>query len=692
MKFVYPEFLYALSAIAIPILIHLFNFRRYKKVYFSNVKFLREIQEQTKSRSQLKHLLILLLRILAISALVLAFAQPYWPAKNKQKEAQERIVSVYIDNSFSMEADGKNGKLLDEAKRTAIRIANDFGATDKFQLLTNDFHAFHQRVVNKAEFIDMVEEVDVSPVARTLSAIYLRQNDIIQGRAETAFSPFMLSDFQESIVDFNKIELDTSYSTSLMCFKAQQKSNVYIDSIWFEKPVRKLNSQEKLHVKIINDSQEKVSGVKVNLSINGVAKAIDNIAIEANNYNISVLNYTITESGVQRGRVYIEDLQINFDDDFYFGYEIVDQTPILVINGDGNESSRFFKALYAQDTDFEFSETSENNIDPSNLSQQNLIIINGLDVIPSGISELLKNVVQDGSSLMIFPSSDIDFPSYSSFLSSMNVGGYSKKDTSAIRVTDVDLEHDIFSNMFEDIPDNLDLPKVNSRYKMRQFTKSNEEVLMKYQNNESFFSKYSFGKGKVYLFSVALDESWTNFPKHAFFATTLLRVAEFSLPSTKLYHEIGKSVAIELKNENYSGESIFHITNNELKFDLIPEVVYSRNKVELIINRELSNLDNRHQVFKAENYDLLFNEKLIGATGFNYDRKESVMKCLTDKEINKKLEYEGVNSFRLLDMKHSDRPMNFAKLDKRTKLWKLFILLTLIFLGAEVVLLRLWKS
>ncbi|MBL0031994.1 MAG: BatA domain-containing protein [Bacteroidetes bacterium] len=81
MQFIYPEFLFALSVLAIPIIIHLFNFRRFKKIYFTNVRFLKEIKQDTQSKSKLKHLLVLLSRLLALTFLVLAFAQPFIPAK-----------------------------------------------------------------------------------------------------------------------------------------------------------------------------------------------------------------------------------------------------------------------------------------------------------------------------------------------------------------------------------------------------------------------------------------------------------------------------------------------------------------------------------------------------------------------------------------------------------------------------------
>ena len=90
-----PHLLYALFAIAIPIIIHLFNFRKHKTIYFSSIRFLKEIKEENKKKSKLKNILILLSRILAIAFLVLAFSKPYIPIKNQQKTEN---IFIYIDN------------------------------------------------------------------------------------------------------------------------------------------------------------------------------------------------------------------------------------------------------------------------------------------------------------------------------------------------------------------------------------------------------------------------------------------------------------------------------------------------------------------------------------------------------------------------------------------------------------------
>ena len=80
MNFLYPAFLFGLFSLAVPVIIHLFNFRKYKKVYFTNVRFLKELKQESESKSKLKNYLILASRLLALTCLVLAFAQPFIPA------------------------------------------------------------------------------------------------------------------------------------------------------------------------------------------------------------------------------------------------------------------------------------------------------------------------------------------------------------------------------------------------------------------------------------------------------------------------------------------------------------------------------------------------------------------------------------------------------------------------------------
>ena len=153
MSFLFPAFLFALLALAIPVIIHLFNFKRYKTLYFSNVPLLKRIKQESRKKSQLKQLLIMLARIMAIASLVIAFSRPYIPTGNRTANTAQQMVEIYIDNSFSMKAEGEKGQLLEQAKIKAIEIANSYPVGTQFLILTNDFNTGNQLPLNNEQFV-----------------------------------------------------------------------------------------------------------------------------------------------------------------------------------------------------------------------------------------------------------------------------------------------------------------------------------------------------------------------------------------------------------------------------------------------------------------------------------------------------------------------------------------------------------
>ena len=214
MQFLYPTFLFALTALAIPIILHLFYFRRFKKVYFTNVRFLREVKEETSARSKLRNLLVLLMRLLAIGMLVFAFAQPFIPQNAEVKQGQKAI-SVFVDNSFSMAALSQNAPLLERAKQRAREIVQAYGVEDEFQILTSDFEGRHQRLVSREDALNLIEEIRLSPASRELSKVLTRQQQALgTGRADTQ-TAYVISDFQQNAADVQNFR-DTTLELCLV--------------------------------------------------------------------------------------------------------------------------------------------------------------------------------------------------------------------------------------------------------------------------------------------------------------------------------------------------------------------------------------------------------------------------------------------------------------------------------------------
>jgi hypothetical protein len=312
MSFLYPSFLLALSAVAIPIIIHLFNFRRYKTIYFSNVRFLKEVKEQTDSRSRLKHLLILLCRILAITFLVLAFAQPFIKSKTAPVAAGKKSISIFIDNSFSMGQLSSDVPLLEQAKLKAREIVSAYGPDDLFQLITEDFEGRHQRLVDKEEMLNLIKEVKPSPATRLVSDIISRQKQALGNAGASSKIIFILSDFQKNFSDFNSLKEDSNYQVSLVPLQSREADNIYIDTCWMESPVQILGQTNKLLIRIKNDGAASVENGRLTLLINNQTKAISDFSVVAGSITVDTISYSVTDKGWNQVSLSLIDHPINF--------------------------------------------------------------------------------------------------------------------------------------------------------------------------------------------------------------------------------------------------------------------------------------------------------------------------------------------------------------------------------------------
>jgi hypothetical protein len=687
MKFVNPTFLFALFALAIPVIIHLFNFRRYKTIYFTNVRFLKEVQLETQSRSRLKHLLVLLARILTITFLVFAFAQPYLPLDNKKITAGEQVISIYIDNSFSMDAMSKSGRLLDEAKKLATEIVSAYKPSDRFQLLTNDFEGRHQRLVSKEEFLQLLDELKLSPGFKNLQQVLSRQADVLNNSGSKNKTAFVISDFQKNIVNNHEIKNDSTIKINLLPVIAEERNNLYIDSCWFATPVRKLNQAEQLYIRIKNSSDKDYENIPVKLFVNDQQKTPASFNIKANTHLDTVLAFTTNEAGIQNARVELNDYPVTFDDKFYFSYTVYKKIPILSINtvdrSKPDNTNPYLRSLFGKDSVVVLSNSDETHIDYSTLNNYRLIILNELKTVSSGLAQELNKFVLNGGNLMVFPSEQADLNSYKEFLVGFSSNYYEQLDTANTKVEQINYAADIYHDVFEKKTGNIDLPVVFSHYTISKNSRSTEENLLKLQDGNSFLSRYSVGKGQVYLFAVPLSITWSNFTKHAVFVPTLYQAVLYSQPQYKLFYTIGNNEMIETPSITSNGEGIFKLTSSDKKFEIIPEHRVTDGKTNIFIHE---------QVNEPDNYFLNMDKENLMGIAFNYNRNESDLAVYTNEQLKTLFEAKGFTNLNILDSTSQNITSALSEISEGKKLWKLCIIFALLFIAFEIALLRFWKN
>jgi hypothetical protein len=680
MMFLQSSFLWALAAVSIPVIIHLFNFRRYKKVYFTNVRFLKELKQESKSRSRLKEILVLLCRCLAVTCLVLAFAQPVYRGDNKSVTAGSGDISIYIDNSFSMENVNRQGPLLEIAKTRAREIVNAFGNSGRFQVITNDFEGRHQRFNTSDNAIQVIEEIKVSPVVRNLSDVHSRQQDFLNNANSQNKRVYIFSDAQKSSFDLKSILPDTSIRTTIVPIASNRVNNVFIDTCWFEDPLQQKGFIQKLHTRIRNSSETVIEAGSAKLTLNKQQVAIASFSAEGQSVAEVLFTFECRESGFHFGSVRIEDYPVTFDDELFLSFDSRLHVSVCLINGKDQPADNSLLSLFQSDSLFSTSSFAEQGIDHNRLRKADVVILNQLVEISSGLLAELLKFAEKGGSIVIIPPAQPG-AGYNVALQSLRLPGLGQMDTTTVRTGKIEMSGGFFTGVFEKLEERINLPLIYRHFKMVRHSRSDFETLLQLQNGDDFLGMTRFQNAGIYLFSSPLDADFTNFRKHALFVPTMYQVCFKSLRSPPLFYNVSQNVVIPLRAGS-RGEEPPHIISIEGTTDIIPEVRSMNNGFFLRTNQ---------QVKAPGFYHVTHADSAVIPLAFNYSRHESLLDCYLPDELKAMLDEKGWKNVKLIANAEGSISKQVLEGAEGKKLWKLFIILALFFVFTEVALLRLLR-
>jgi len=678
MQFVQGPLLYGLIALAIPVIIHLFYFRRFKRVYFTNVKFLKEVKEETSARRKIRNLLVLLARLLALALLVFAFAQPFLPQETEVKKGA-KAVSIYVDNSFSMSSLSQDVPLLDKAKERAREIVSAYNVEDRFQLLTSDFEGRHQRLVGKEDALALIDEVEVSPSVKRLSQVLVRQKQALQSsQNDEVLSSYVISDFQKNITDLEEFA-DTTVSISLLPLISVQERNIAIDSCWFDSPVQMKNQTNPLVVKIKNYSQEDAENVRLALKLDGQIKPVGTMNVPAGKTVTDTVNVTILRNGWHKAELTITDYPVQFDDSYYFTFNVADKVNALVINGAA--TNKFLSAAFRGIESFNIVNKTTQNLDYSSFSSYDLIITNNLGSLSSGLNFELNKYIKNGGNVLMFPSGSANKDSYNAFLDGVPANQLGVNEKSERKVASINTEEFVFKDVFENKSALFKLPVSQENFVISRFSSRGEESLMVYRDGSTYLAKYRAGQGHLYLCAAPLNPEVNDLVKNGeIFVPMLYKMAISSARNNKIAYTIGKDEVLERPNKAIGNEMIYKIKGEKEEF--IPEQKVVGSQVILGMN---------NQIKDAGFYDLYLEKgKPLGVFGYNFDRRESELQYVSTEDLAKLTQNNP--AFSIVD---SSKNANFAELIKERSsgivLWRWCIIFALIFLAIEALLLRFWK-
>lgn len=665
-----PLFLWGLTALAIPIAVHLFQFRRYRKVYFSNVDRLETLQTESRRQSNLRRWLVLLMRCLAIVFLVLAFAQPTIPGNGQALHSGATVVSVYLDNSFSMENSTSDGSQLEAAKQKAREIVAAYRPGDRYQLLSNSMAGSEYRWLSREEFLDAVNLLAIAPASRHLSEVAASQSDFMRQSGAANRHAYLVSDFQRSIADLNALPDDSLALFTLVPLEGVATDNLYIDTLRLDAPAYFVGGSVNVEATVLNGGTTDAEKLPVRLIVNGRERAIATLDIPAGASAKTTLRFTIDSAGWLDGRVEITDYPITFDDRYHFA--ILAGSRISMLQVDSGTPNDNLRRLFADDSAVSYQVAPL----PSDLSTLNFIVLNEPRDIPSGQAQALASWVEQGGTLTLIPPADTKPEAINALLSLLKSPSLDRWQKRPAKANGIDFQSSLYRGVFNGTSSEMEMPSVQGHYTLGDNAALRQNIIT-LANGTPLLCSTPYGEGRLYLFTTPLTDEWTSFTAQALFVPTLYNMALYSRPQATASHTLGDRNPIFLQG-NYDPTA----TPPELKArntatSLLPDLRRIGNRSALLLHGELTD----------DGIYLLGNEEHLA---FNHPRLESDLDFLTQSEIENLLDDRPGYSL----VRNTAKPLDqeIRSREGGTPLWHWCILLALTALLAETLLLKIHRK
>ncbi len=667
MKFLYPEFLFGLLALSIPIIIHLFNFRKAKKVYFSSTRFLRHVKEATSQKLKLKHYLILASRLLFFFFVVLAFAQPYLPSADKNPQSEN--VLIYIDNSQSMSnrvSDEITG--LEQGFQYISSLLQLYPTNTNYLLLTNDFDPFSNSYKTKDEIEDLITEIHYSNVSRTLKEAYSRLKPL-QGPRLVSSDVYIISDFQKSTAgDLSDTGYDSADQVIVTPVLFEHMVNIYIDSIYLDSPYLTNSEDNNLNVVLKNSGQEAMDDVPIKLFVNDIQSANSSVKIGA--LGSSVVSFPISFRLEQENfcQITFEDYPIVFDNEFFFVLKLDEKVRVLEVKSSDETSP--FEFVFGNQSLFQYVSQNIKNVDYGLLSRSDLLILHELSEIDENLFVAISEFLQKEGVMVISPSADQADLERLRLITRSAITASEMKDSEKMAAPD--FNNPFFDNVFEETNDKFEMPSAKTTLRWQ----NDHNTVFELRNGLKYLSEF-INDGKIFLFASPLTETYTNFPKHALFVPTMYKIASQAKKSEqKLYYSINEN-AIHTKMDSLDRQDIIKMVNDEQ--ELIPGQRISGNNLVIDIPKN---------TLRPGIYTLEIDKKAKTLLAFNRDKAESAIEQYTLEDL--KSLFDSEDNLTIFTTGDAD---GFTQSVKNKKfgvpLWKYAVILALIFLMAEILLIRL---
>ncbi|MCJ7467579.1 MAG: BatA domain-containing protein [Maribacter sp.] len=633
MQFKYPELLWALLLLLIPIFIHLFQLRRFKKTPFTNVFFLQKVQAESRRSNTLKKWLLLFSRLALLTALIVAFAQPYFAANSAFKK---KDIVLFLDNSFSNQAKVDNVSLLENSVQELIK---SIPPKETFTLFTNE------SVYRNVTIVDIQKELLALPGTSKqlkLNEILLKANSLFTDDTTREKDLILISDFQQRIAS-DEIDSTLNVRKYLIPLASNKIENIAIDSMYLGDI-----GLENIDLVARLSTNTKIESTPVSLFDNDRLIAKTAALFTAN--RTAEVHFTLPIEQIIQGKIEISDTGLGYDNQLYFNIDEKMKIKVLAI---GSANAEYLSKIYPKD-EFAFTNWSLPKLNYGALEEQNLIILNEIEEIPNALTIGLKSFTDTGGSLVVIPAYDLNLESYNRLLNPLMATSLIGSMIEERKITDISFSNPLYSNVFKERITNFQYPVVDQYYRIR----TSQPYILRFQDGEPFL----LGSDKRYLFTASISNENSNFKNSPLIVPTFYNIGSNSLKLPPFYLTIGGTNEIDIPIP-LTKDHILKVSKEGYEF--IPQ----QKSMAKMVTLTLGDQDLTPGIYKVTN-----NGAVVLHVSLNFNRDESDLRYIDLSLIKGFSKQNSVSA--LFEAMQNDNAIK--------ELWKWFVILALLFLIIEI--------
>lgn len=555
MTFLNPFVLFGLIAASFPVLFHLFAQRKARRVEFSTLQFLKQLEKNSMRKIKLRQILLLILRTLLIIFLVGAFARPalqgYLGGFPGTSSANSTMVFL-IDNSASMGERTSGGSYFKQSTDAAIKLLDIYKDGDEVVIIPLagfDKEKSYEPLHDKREIVDRLAKMQTADAEADLGAGLRLASASLSRSLNINKEIFLFTDGQArnyTLADSSKVDTATlklfdertKFYSILAGGERAKSRNLSIDSLKAITTIFEPGRQIEFEAFIRNTSPDEVDAGTISLFFNGervAQKSLDKLAAnETRRFVISALPKTVGSLGVEAS---LEEDALPFDNKRYLALEIPASRTVGLFFDKTSDAEYLKLAL-----ELTLSETNTlpYKIEYHRLEELRMLpALSRLDAVLVGLGSklpeendvnALREYINKGRGAAIYLLDGLDVKNYNALVApklSTGVlqGKYIAFGDKYASFTQFDMAHPFFVGMFENkqAQTGIESPKFSSYY---QFVKSGTAIIS-LSGGGTFLSEHNIGKGSLLLYSAAPTLEMSDLPRKTIFLPLVRRTVAF---------------------------------------------------------------------------------------------------------------------------------------------------------------------